>query len=138
MSSANLDRIRELTAPMWRKKLYALTWDGHGANLLPHLAAHLEYMIGLEKAGKIFASGPLDFGASSDGLTVFNVASKEEAALAVLELSPPVTWAEVRARYKALVKRLHPDANGGDTSAEEQLKLVNQAYGTLKAAAAEA
>jgi DnaJ-domain-containing protein 1 len=66
------------------------------------------------------------------------VASKEEAALAVLELSPPVTWAEVRARYKALVKRLHPDANGGDTSAEEQLKLVNQAYGTLKAAAAEA
>jgi pimeloyl-ACP methyl ester carboxylesterase len=35
------------------------------------------------------------------------------------------------------VKQLHPDANGGDTSAEEQLKLVNQAYGTLKAAAAE-
>ena len=66
------------------------------------------------------------------------VASKEEAALAVLELVPPVTWAEIRTRYKALVKRLHPDANGGDTSAEEQLKLVNQAYGTLKAAAAEA
>jgi hypothetical protein len=66
------------------------------------------------------------------------IASKEEAALAVLELAPPVTWTEIRARYKALVKRLHPDANGGDTSAEEQLKLVNQAYGTLKAAAAEA
>jgi len=63
-------------------------------------------------------------------------ASKEEAALAVLELVPPVSWTEVRARYKALVKRLHPDANGGDKSAEEQLKLVNQAYGTLKAAAA--
>ena len=56
----------------------------------------------------------------------------------MLELAPPVTWTEVRARYKSLVKRLHPDANGGDTSAEEQLKLVNQAYGTLKAAAAEA
>ena len=66
------------------------------------------------------------------------VASKEEAALAVLELVPPVTWTEIRARYKSLVKQLHPDANGGDTSAEEQLKLVNQAYGTLKAAAAEA
>jgi hypothetical protein len=65
-------------------------------------------------------------------------ATKEEAALAVLSLEPPVTWAEVRARYKALVKRLHPDANGGDKSAEEQLKLVNQAYGTLKAAAADA
>ena len=66
------------------------------------------------------------------------VASKEEAALAVLELVPPVTWTEIRARYKDLVKRLHPDANGGDKSAEEQLKLVNLAYGTLKAAAAEA
>ena len=66
------------------------------------------------------------------------VQSKEDAALAVLELSPPVTWDEIRARYKSLVKRLHPDANGGDTSAEEQLKLVNQAYGTLQAAAAAA
>ena len=70
---------------MWRKKLFAVTWDGHGANLLPHLAAHLEYLIGLEKAGKIFASGPLDFGASSDGLTVFNVASKEEARALALQ-----------------------------------------------------
>jgi hypothetical protein len=63
-------------------------------------------------------------------------ATKEEAALAVLDLAPPVTWIEIRARYKSLVKQLHPDANGGDKSAEEQLKLVNQAYGTLKAAAA--
>jgi hypothetical protein len=65
-------------------------------------------------------------------------ATKEEAALAVLDLAPPVTWPEVKARYKALVKQLHPDANGGDKSAEEQLKLINQAYGTLKAAAAAA
>jgi DnaJ-domain-containing protein 1 len=65
-------------------------------------------------------------------------ATKEEAALAVLSLEAPVTWTEIRARYKSLVKRLHPDANGGDKSAEEQLKLVNQAYGTLKAAAAAA
>ena len=79
MSSSTQERIRELTAPMWRKKLFAVTWDGKGANLLPHLVAHLEYMISLEKAGKLFASGPLDFGASSDGLTVFNVATKEEA-----------------------------------------------------------
>jgi curved DNA-binding protein CbpA len=42
---------------------------------------------------------------------------------------------EIRARYRALVKKLHPDANGGDKSAEERLKVVNQAYSTLKAAA---
>jgi hypothetical protein len=36
-------------------------------------------MIGLERAGKLFASGPLDFGASSDGLTVLRVESADEA-----------------------------------------------------------
>lgn len=59
----------------------------------------------------------------------------EEQALAVLNLTGPVSFDEVKLRYKTLVKKLHPDANGGDKSAEEQLKLVNQAYSTLKAAA---
>jgi uncharacterized protein YciI len=72
-------RIRELTQPMWRKKLYAVLWDGNGADLKPHLVQHLEYMIGLERAGKLFASGPLDFGASSDGLTILRVATADEA-----------------------------------------------------------
>ncbi|HVO13870.1 MAG TPA: DnaJ domain-containing protein [Alphaproteobacteria bacterium] len=49
-----------------------------------------------------------------------------------MELKPGVTWDEVKARYKGLAKQLHPDANGGDKLAEERLKLVNQAYGTLK------
>jgi DnaJ-class molecular chaperone len=56
----------------------------------------------------------------------------EQQALRVLELKPGVTWDEVKARYKGLAKQLHPDANGGDKSAEERLKLVNQAYSTLK------
>jgi curved DNA-binding protein CbpA len=43
-----------------------------------------------------------------------------------------VTFPEIKARYKQLAKRLHPDANGGDTRAEEQLKKVNEAYATLK------
>lgn len=61
--------------------------------------------------------------------------SKEDQALAVLELAAPVTMQEIRTRYRELVKKLHPDANGGDKSAEERLKVVNQAYSTLKAAA---
>jgi uncharacterized protein len=79
VSSSTEARIRELTQPMWRKKLFAVLWDGNGADLRPHLSAHLEYMIGLERAGKLFASGPLDFGASSDGLTIFRVATADEA-----------------------------------------------------------
>jgi hypothetical protein len=58
--------------------------------------------------------------------------SAEEKALAVLELTPAASWAEVRARYRRLVKRFHPDANGGDKRAEERLKLINQAYSTLR------
>lgn len=53
-------------------------------------------------------------------------------ALRVLGLSWPVTLAAVKARYKELAKRHHPDANGGDRSAEERLKAINLAYATLR------
>lgn len=56
----------------------------------------------------------------------------EREALDVMQLCPPVDLEAVRHRYKELVKRLHPDANGGDKQAEERLKLINQAYSTLK------
>lgn len=63
--------------------------------------------------------------------------SVEEQALAVLDLQAPATLEEIKIRYKILVKRLHPDANGGDKAAEERLKLINQAYSTLKSVLAE-
>lgn len=61
--------------------------------------------------------------------------SVEEKALAVLDLVAPVAWETVKARYKVLAKQLHPDSNGGDKVAEEKLKVVNEAYSTLKRAA---
>jgi hypothetical protein len=57
-----------------------------------------------------------------------------EQALAALDLSWPITLGALKARYKELVKRHHPDIHGGDKDAEERLKLINQAYSTLKAA----
>ncbi|HYM33688.1 MAG TPA: J domain-containing protein [Candidatus Cybelea sp.] len=56
------------------------------------------------------------------------VAPAEREALADLDLAPIVTLQDIKARYKQLVKRYHPDANGGDKSAEERLKRINQAY----------
>jgi len=56
-----------------------------------------------------------------------------DEALAVLELDRTASPYEIKARYKALVKRHHPDANGGDKAAEERLKSINQAYTILKA-----
>lgn len=57
----------------------------------------------------------------------------ERNALDVLELSWPLTRAVVKSRYKELVKRHHPDANGGAREAEEKLKEINAAYSTLRA-----
>ena len=59
--------------------------------------------------------------------------SAREQALAVFELEPPFTLVGLKARYKTLVKLHHPDAHGGDKAAEEKLKIINQAYATLKA-----
>jgi hypothetical protein len=59
--------------------------------------------------------------------------SAREQALAVFEIEPPFTPVRLKARYKTLVKLHHPDAHGGDKVAEEKLKIINQAYATLKA-----
>lgn len=53
-------------------------------------------------------------------------------ALATMDLEPPVQWDQIRARYKALAKKYHPDANRDDKDAEELFKKVNIAYNILK------
>ncbi len=53
-------------------------------------------------------------------------------SLDVLGLTAEASLNDVKARYKELVKRYHPDVNGGDRSAEERLALVIRAYGVLK------
>ena len=42
--------------------------------------------------------------------------------------------AEVKIRFKSLVKRHHPDANNGDRSTEDKLREIIQAYNYLKTA----
>jgi hypothetical protein len=54
-------------------------------------------------------------------------------ALDVLNLESDASLQQIKARYKELVKRFHPDTNGGDRGAEERLKRVIQAYGVLRA-----
>jgi curved DNA-binding protein CbpA len=58
----------------------------------------------------------------------------EAKALETLGLTPKATGADVKARYKELVKRHHPDANGGDRGSEDRLREVLQAYRVLKRA----
>jgi uncharacterized protein YciI len=78
------ERVAQLTQKMLRKKLYVLLSKPLSApeTLMPFLGAHLDYMIGLEKRGLVFASGPLadsEGPVSGHGLTVLRVASAKEA-----------------------------------------------------------
>ena len=61
---------------------------------------------------------------------------KEREARAVLNLPGMATDDNIKARYKELVKRLHPDINGDDKQAVDQLKAVIEAYRTLSRRAA--
>jgi hypothetical protein len=56
----------------------------------------------------------------------------QATAMDTMQLAHNATLIEIKARYKELVKRFHPDANGGDRGAEERLKQVIKAYGVLR------
>ncbi len=58
----------------------------------------------------------------------------ERAALSDLDLDSTAQGPAIRVRYLELVKRCHPDANGGDRSAETKLQRVLKAYKTLQKA----
>ncbi|MFT3728791.1 MAG: J domain-containing protein [Terricaulis sp.] len=55
-------------------------------------------------------------------------------ALEEMHLPENADAAQIRAKYAELVKRWHPDSNGGDRTAEANLHRVLAAYQTLKAA----
>src|SRR6202050_543209 len=78
------ERVAELTRKMLRKKFYVVLSKPAVApdKLQPFLSAHLEYMIGLEKRGLVFASGPLADGEgppTGQGLTVLRAKDAGEA-----------------------------------------------------------
>ncbi|MBW8735241.1 MAG: J domain-containing protein [Asticcacaulis sp.] len=56
----------------------------------------------------------------------------ERQAFADLDLEAGATWDQIRVRYTELLKRCHPDNNGGDRSAEDKLQRVIKAYKVLK------
>jgi curved DNA-binding protein CbpA len=58
----------------------------------------------------------------------------ERNALAELDLEANADGPKIRGRYTELVRRLHPDANGGDRAGEQRLQKVIKAYQTLRKA----
>lgn len=60
----------------------------------------------------------------------------ERRALSVLGLAEDCDRHALRSRYSRLVRRYHPDKNGGDRSHETRLREVIEAYQVLKRSAA--
>ena len=60
------------------------------------------------------------------------IRNAERRAFESLNLELSATADEIKARFKLLAKKYHPDVNGGDTSTEDRLRDVIQAYNYLK------
>src|ERR1700689_509771 len=88
------ERVADLTRKMLRKKFYVVLSKPAGTpdKLQAFLSAHLEYMIGLEKRGHVFASGPLAAGAgppTGAGLTVLPAQDMNAAGPLAEGAGPP-------------------------------------------------
>jgi hypothetical protein len=83
----------------------------------------------------IFDDGPgvgAQDATNRNGSAARRLTKMQATSLETLNLEAGATLQEVKARFKELVKRYHPDANGGDRGAEERLRQVIKAYGQLR------
>lgn len=114
---------------MWNRPTWPLGFRGTGVN-----ARFGTVDDGFEDAFKLFeeqkkARAEARRNRSHNGQTPQNA---EQKALRALKLDDAADMKTVKARYHELVKKYHPDTNGGDASAEAELKRINEAYNTLK------
>ena len=65
---------------------------------------------------------------NSDETRGVGLATSVHPALAVFDLEIPVQASDVKRRYKELVKRHHPDAQGAAKNSDDRIKEINHAY----------
>ena len=110
--------------PTWQMGLNGKTGDTHGP-----ARARGPWTAGMADPFRLFGDGFQTRGSEPDRRKVRYMEAK---SLSTLGLEAGATAEEIKARYKLLVKRHHPDANGGDRSLEDRLREVIQAYSYLK------
>jgi DnaJ domain len=93
----------------------------------PHLAGEADDPFGIFRD---IGGGPEHAKPEAERRTVRNA---ERKALHALGLEEGAGRLDIKARFKELVKRHHPDANGGDRGSEEKLREIIEAYNYLKA-----
>ena len=92
---------------------------------------------GIRRKAENMARDPLGLGGVGEGRAGHHPSGRalrntELKALQTLGLDEHATPDTVKTQYKTLVKRLHPDANGGSRANEDTLKSVIQAYDHLR------
>lgn len=108
----------------WNRPTWPFVGDGHINNSARPNPYHFD---SIRDPFGLFSEIP-----SSDRTSHADSSGRIGQALNILGLQMPISFDEVRARYKSLVKRFHPDANGGDKEAEEKFKAINTAYEILR------
>jgi curved DNA-binding protein CbpA len=111
--------------PTWQMGMNGKQGDTRGPAARPRGA----WAGGARDPFRLFGEGFQARGAEPERRKVHNMQAK---SLGTLGLDATATAEEIKARYKLLVKRHHPDANGGDRSLEDRLREVIQAYSYLK------
>jgi hypothetical protein len=76
-------------------------------------------------------SGPRRAKPASEGRKILNA---QRRALDTLGLEANASRTDIKKQFKMLVKRHHPDANGGDRGSEDRLREIIAAYNYLKTA----
>ncbi len=60
------------------------------------------------------------------------LSEKDKDAFKIMELKFDADWSSIQKKFKALVKKFHPDRNAGNKQFEDKLKKVTLAYSHLK------
>ena len=63
---------------------------------------------------------------------ISKLSEKDKDAFRIMELEFNADWTTIQKKFKALVKKLHPDRNSGNKKFEEKLKKITMAYSHLK------
>lgn len=119
MSEDEIDRYRRDDAG-WHRQ----TWPLNGKSGDIHVGDPLEVFAGLD-GGRRFAER-----ARPDGQPL---TPEDRKALGRLGLDERATRNDIKRTYKQLVKRYHPDSNGGNRAGEGKFRTISDAYRHLSA-----
>lgn len=121
------DEIHDAQRPFagWERETRAFSGNG-GADRPPRWA---DFSDPLDAIGARFRERMKDQAARKDGKPL---SGRDREALRVLALDMDVDRMGLRRRYSELVRKYHPDRNGGDRSHEAKLQAVIEAYQQLK------